>query len=75
VPLENGTGRRLNPAFIALWEPYLDEGMPGKAVAEIFGVKKHTVYRHYPGRSWSHQQVSEMGTFMRNYNRRMRASK
>ena len=44
--------RELNPAFIALWESYLDEGMSAKHVGEIFGVAKTTVLRHYPGRGW-----------------------
>lgn len=50
------TNRGLAPEFIAQWESYLDEGMSAKAVAEVFGVAKSTVLRHYPGRGWAPKQ-------------------
>lgn len=74
VPREDGNGIRMNPAFIALWEPYLAEGMPGSAVAEIFGVNKHSVYKYCRGRGWSHQQVSEMGAYISRYGRKLRSA-
>lgn len=64
--------KRLNPEYIALWESYLDEGMPILYVAEMFGVDEETVARHYPGRGWTHAQVSAHGTFMKHHNEKMR---
>lgn len=65
-------GRKLNPEFVALWESYLDEGMPYLYVAEMFGVSKDAVRRHYPGRGWTSAEVSAHGTFMRRHNKEMR---
>ena len=67
-----GCIRKINPEFVALWEPYLDEGMGYKHVAEVFGVGKDIVRKHYPGKGWTHEQVSEHGTFMKHHNEKMR---
>lgn len=69
---EKYRGRSLNPEYVALWEPYLDEGMPYAHVAEIFGVKGITVRRYYPGRGWTQRQCAELGTFMKHHNEKMR---
>ena len=52
-------GRKINPDFVALWEPYLTEGMAVKHVAQIFGVHKATVSKYYPGRGWNREQILE----------------
>lgn len=64
----------MNPEYVALWEPYLEEGMGYKHVAEVFGVGKSTVRNHYPGRGWTHRQVVEQGRFMRDHNRKMQSA-
>lgn len=61
--------RRLNPEYVALWESYLDEGYSGKAVAEMFGVAKHTVYRFYPDKVWTNKQASAHGKLVRKLNK------
>lgn len=61
--------KRMNPEFVALWEPYLDEGMSAKAVGEIFGVAHSTVARHYPGRGWSPEQKLEHSLSVRALNK------
>lgn len=58
----------MNPAYVALWESYLDEGYSGKAVAELFGVMKHTVYRYYPDKVWTSKQASAHGKLVRKLN-------
>lgn len=70
LPAERGgLQKKLNPAFVALWESYLDEGMSAKAVAEIFGVAHSTVARKYPGRGWTAEQKLEHSFSMRRLNR------
>lgn len=64
--------KKLNPEYIALWESYLDEGFAIQHVAEVFGVNKHTVRRHYPGRGWTHRQVSAHGGLVRRLNETVR---
>ena len=68
-------GRRVNPEYLALMEPYLDEGMHAKAVSEIFGVSTDTVLRHFPGRGWTLKQARELGTTMKHFNEKMRRLK
>lgn len=43
-----------------------------KHVAEVFGVSKQTVINYYPGRGWTHAQLSAHGTFMKHHNEKMR---
>lgn len=62
----------MNPEFVKLWESYLDEGMPYKYVAEVFGVHWTTVRAHYPGRGWKKPQIDAHGTFMKHHNEKMR---
>ena len=64
--------RRINPEFAALWEPYLDEGYGYIHVAQIFGVDKGTVRKHFPGKGWTHEQLSAHGTFMKHNNEKLR---
>lgn len=64
-----GNKRKLNPAFVALWESYLDEGMSATAVAQIFGVAHSTVARNYPGRGWTPEQKLEHSFFIRRLNK------
>ena len=61
-----------NPAFAALWEPYLDEGYSYTAVGQIFGVSRNTVKRFFPDRGWTMKQSLELGTFMKHHNAKMR---
>ena len=75
LPTEGRGARVLNPDYVALWEPYLAEGMSGKAVAEVFGVAKHTVYKYYPGRGWTNSQAGQLGTAMKYHNQRMRTAR
>ena len=49
--------RTFNPDFVALWKPYLDEGMSAKHVAEIFSTNEKMIHKYYPGRGWTHKQV------------------
>ena len=65
---------KLNPDFVALWKPCLEEGMSYKHVAEMFGVSKGSVRNAYPGMGWTMEQAREMGTFMKHHNQRMRKS-
>jgi len=69
---EKFIGIRINPEYVALWESYLDEGLSYKHVAEVFGVGKETVRSYYPGRGWTHKQLSAHGTFMKHHNEKMR---
>lgn len=64
----------VNPEYAALWESYLDEGMPYSRVAEIFGVHRNVVAKYYPGRGWTRKQCVELGTFMKHHNEKMRKS-
>lgn len=72
LPKKNLKGTKLNPEYIALWESYLDEGLSVKHVAEIFAVSKDTVNKYYPGRGWTHEQVTAHGIAVRQYNQKMR---
>lgn len=71
LPIAGG-GRRMNPAYVALWESYLDEGMSVKDVAEMFGVAPATVSKHYPGKSWNAEQKLELSLAVRAHNRQMK---
>jgi hypothetical protein len=52
-----GNFLKMNPEYVALWRPYLDEGMSATAVGEIFGVATSTVMDHYPGAGWTPEQA------------------
>lgn len=67
-----GGVKKLNPEFVALWEPYFEEGYSHKAIGEIFGVARSTVRTYYPDKAWSHEQVIDHAITMRQHNRKMR---
>jgi len=70
---EKYVGRHImNPEYVALWEPYLDEGMGYRHVAEMFGVHANTVSKYYPGRGWTQPEAAALGTFMKHHNEKMR---
>jgi transposase len=69
-----GNKVHLNPDYIALWESYLDEGMSRQHVAEIFGVARSTVGRHYPDKGWTPEEQLKFAQTMRAHNRRMAAA-
>lgn len=68
-------GRRVNPEYLALMEPYFEEGMAAKHVAEIFGLHADTVRKHLPGRAWPKSKCQELGTTMKHFNEKMRRLK
>jgi hypothetical protein len=67
-----GAAKKMNPEYVALWEPYLDEGMAAKHVGQIFGVDQVTVARYYPGRQWTYDQARELAAMNRHMNRVLR---
>lgn len=67
-----GHRQKLNPDYVALWESYLDEGMSGQHVAEIFGVHKNTVAKYYPDKVWSPEQQFQHFQDMRDSAHKMR---
>lgn len=67
-----GGGHQVNPAYIALWESYLDEGMSPKHVAEMFGVHPVTVRKYYPDKKWTMDQARDLSLATRNFNRAMK---
>lgn len=71
--LAPGYKQKLNPEYVALWESYLDEGMSGKGVADIFGVNKNTVAKYYPDKVWTREQQFEHFQTMRDASRIMRS--
>lgn len=64
--------KKYTAAEIASWEPYLDEGMPYSAVADIVGAQRHTIAKHYPGRGMPMDEARKLGIFVRNHNRKMK---
>lgn len=70
-----GAGKKINPEYLALMEPYFEEGMHAKAIAEVFGVHADTVRKHFPGRGWTLKQRQELGTAMKHFNQKMRRLK
>ena len=67
-----GAVKKINPEYMALMEPYLEEGMHIKGIAEVFGVHQDTVHKFFPGRGWTLKQRQELGTAMKHFNQKMR---
>lgn len=67
-----GSCRRVNPEYLALMEPYFEEGMAVKHVAEIFGLHPESVRRYFPDRVWTRKQATELGVTMKHFNEKMR---
>jgi len=55
----------VSPEALANWEAALDEGYAHKHVAEMYGVPRARVRKHFPGRGWTPKQISEHASLMR----------
>ena len=69
------SAKRVPRHIVEEWGPLLDEGLPYKEIARMYGVHPVTVANHYPGRGWSRKECQELGTLMRAVNQRLRKYK
>lgn len=56
----------------ARWGKLLDEGWSYKEIARTEGRHRRTIARWVPGRGWTRDQISGLGTFMKHHNEKMR---